>query len=49
MTSGSVLAERIERVEKTKFDLELIKTVVCFLDGHGNFDSILVTFKIKFL
>ena len=35
-TSGSVFAERIEKVKKTKFELELIKLVDCFLDGHGN-------------
>ena len=29
-TSGSVFAERIELIKKTKFELELIKTVVCF-------------------
>ena len=34
-THGSVFAERIEKVKKTKFDLKLIKTVDCFLDGHG--------------
>ena len=34
-TSGSVFADRIEQVEKTKFDLGLIKIVNCFLDGHG--------------
>ena len=41
-TSGSVLAERIEKVKKTKFELELIKIIDCFVDGHGNFDSNLV-------
>ena len=46
-TSGSVFAERIEKVKKTKFELELIKIVDCFLDGHGNYDSNLVSFKIK--
>ena len=45
--SGSVLAERIEKVKKTKFEFELKKIVVCFLDGHGNFDSNLVSFEIK--
>ena len=44
-TSGSVFAERIENVKKTKLELELIKAVDCFLDGHGNFDSNLVSFK----
>ena len=51
--SGSVFAHRIEAVKKTKFELELIKTVDCFLDGHGNFSSDfssgLVSFKIKSL
>ena len=48
-TSGSVFAEKIEKVKKTKFGLELIKIVDCFLDGHGNFDSNLVSLKIKSL
>ena len=47
--SGSVFADRIEQVRKTKFELELIKIVDCFLDGHGNYDSNLVSFKIKSL
>ena len=42
--SGSVFAERIEKVKKTKFDLELMKIVDCFLDGHANYDSHLVFF-----
>ena len=46
-TSGSVFAERIEKVRKTKFEFELIKIVDCFLDGHDNFDNNLVSFKIK--
>ena len=45
-TSGSVFAERIEIVKKTKFEMELIKIVDCFLDGLCNYDSILVTLKI---
>ena len=45
-TSGSVIAERIEKFKKTKFEFELIKIVDCFLDGHGNFGSNLVSFKI---
>ena len=48
-TSGSVFAERIEKVKKTKFELDLIKIVDCFLDGHGIYDSNLVSFKIKSL
>ena len=46
-TSGSVFAERIEKVEKTKFELDLIKIVDCFSDGHGFYDSNLVSFEIK--
>ena len=48
-TSGSVFAKRIDKVEKTKFELELIKFVDCFLDGHGIYDSNLVSFRIKTL
>ena len=48
-TGGSVFAERIEEVRKTKFELDLIKIVDCFLDGHGKYDSNLVSFKIKSL
>ena len=48
-TSGSVFAERIEKVKKTKVELDLIKIVDCFLDGHGNYGSNLVSFKMKSL
>ena len=48
-TGGSVFPERIEKVKKTKFELDLIKFVDCFLDGHGNYDCNLVSFKIKSL
>ena len=48
-TSESVFADRIERVKKTKFELELVKLVDCFLDGHGKYSSSLVSFKMKFL
>ena len=48
-TSGSVFAERIEKIKKTKSEFELMKIVDCFLDGHGNFDSNIVSFKIKSL
>ena len=41
-----MFAERIEKIKKTKFELDLIKIVDCFLDGHGNYDSNLVSFKI---
>ena len=48
-TGGSLFAERIEKVKKTKFEFGLIKIVDCFLDGHGNYDSNSVSFKIKSL
>ena len=48
-TSGSVFPKRIEKVKKTKFELELIKIVDCFLDGHGNFNTNFVSFKVKSL
>ena len=48
-TSSSVFAEGIEKVKKTKFELDLIKIRDCFLDGHGNYDNNLVPFKIKTL
>ena len=48
-TSGSVFGDRIERVKKTKFELELIKSVACFLDSHGNYTSNLVSFETKYL
>ena len=48
-TRSSVSPERNEKVKKTKFELELIKIVDCFLDGHRNYDSISVSFKIKSL
>ena len=41
-TGGLVFAERIEKVKKIKFELDLFKIVECFLDGHGNYDSNLV-------
>ena len=48
-SSGSVSAERIDKVKTTKFELELMEIVDCFLDGQGNYDSKLVSFKIKSL
>ena len=47
--NSSVFAERFEKVKKTNSDLELINFVDCFLDGHGNYDSNLVSFKSKTL
>ena len=44
-TSSSEFAEWDEKVDETKFELEVIKTVDCFRHGHSNYDSKLVTFK----
>ena len=46
-TGGSVFVDRIEQVKKTKFELELVKIVDCFLNGHGNQSSSLVSYKRK--
>ena len=46
-TSGPVSAERIEQVEETKYALELLKTVDCFLDDCDSYSNNLVTFEIK--
>ena len=48
-TSESVFADRIEQVKKTELELQLIKVVDCFLDGHDNYNSNLVSFKLKIL
>ena len=44
-TSGSVFADRIEQAKKTTLEIEMIEIVDCFLDGHGNFNSNLVSYK----
>ena len=47
-TTGSVFVEGVESVRrKTKFELELMKTIACFLDGHGGYEVNLVSFKTK--
>ena len=43
------LQKQFKKVKKTKFELEVIKIVDCFLDAHGNYDSNLVSFTIKSL
>ena len=48
-TSGSVFAERIEKVKKTKFEFEIIKCVDRFLDGPKKYDKILLSFRLKLL
>ena len=47
-TTGSVFVERVDSVRrKTKFELELMKIIDCFLDGYGGYESNFVSFKIK--
>ena len=47
-TSGSVFVERPERVRgTTKFELELMKIIDCFLDGYGSYENHLVSLKLK--
>ena len=48
-TIESVFADRIQQVEKTKFNFELFKFIDCFLDGGGNYTTSLVFLKIKSL
>ena len=42
-----VFTDTIEQFRKTKVKLELIKIVDCFLDGHGNYFSKMISSKIK--
>ena len=41
------VCKRNRKSQKTNFELELLKIVDYFLDGHGSYDSKLVSFKIK--
>ena len=47
MINRSVFKERINKIRKTKYQTELLKIIDCFLDGSGNFESNLVSFKLK--
>ena len=44
-SSGSVFADRIQQVKKTKLDIELTKIIDCFQNGLGNCSSNLVSLK----
>ena len=48
-SSGSCITDRMEQVKKTKFELELMKIVDCFLVGHDKYTSNLVSSIIKSL
>ena len=43
------LQKELKKPKKTKLELDLFKIVDCSLDGHGNYDSNLVTFEITSL
>ena len=43
--SASNFADRIEQVKKTKFKIQLMKFVECFLDGQATYIIKLVSFK----
>ena len=47
--SGLVIAEKIEQIKKTIFELELMKVVHCIPDVPGSYTSSLVSFKKIFL
>ena len=47
-TSGLVFADRFEQIKMTNFELELLKILHCFLDGHGKFICNLVFLKRKY-
>ena len=44
--SGWDFAERIEKVKKTKIELEQKKPVDTFIDGYGSYKGISVTFEL---
>ena len=46
-TSGSVFAERIEQIKKTKNEHQPVKIADCFLDGYGCYSGNLVTFGME--
>ena len=43
--NGSVFTDRIDHVQKTKFELEPIKIVYCFLNGNGINTNISTSFE----
>ena len=43
------LQKESKKLKKTKFESELQKSVVSFLDCHGNYDSNLISLRMKSL
>ena len=46
---GQCLKKELKKSKKSKFEMELLKIRDCFLDGHGNYGSNLVSFKTESL
>ena len=44
-TSGSVFADRIGQIKKTKFELEVMRILDCFLYRNGKYANNLVLSK----
>ena len=47
--SRSDFPEKNEQVEKTKYELELVKIKDCFLAAYGSYSRNFVSFENKFL
>ena len=43
------VCKKIGKVTETNVELEVLKIVACFLEGHGKYDSNLISFEIKSL
>ena len=48
-TSGSLFSDRSKELNETIDELELIKSLDCFIDGHGSFTSNFVSSQTKSL
>ena len=46
-THGSVFLDRIRKVQKSKYEADLLKIIDCFIDCHGSVRSDYVSFVIK--
>lgn len=42
-----VFLDRVEKVRRTKYDIELLKILDCFINGCGTIDSSRILFQIK--
>ena len=46
-TLGSAFLERIRKVQNSKYETDLLKTVDCFIDGYGTVNSERINFSIN--